>query len=194
MGRGGLAVPKVATLSYDRSAKLRRLPPLKPSNAEVPRPIASRGMERFTWWASVSTRCERPFSTHCGRAYVRADLRTMALVARLNPGETLGDRVMKVDHAGEHGAVCMEMLPELDHFLAHERGQRGSRTSAFPTIPDIGPASVSTLEGARSGLGTHQFNGIDLDRRSSSQANWPPELNEDHSTWSARSNRKGAAG
>jgi ubiquinone biosynthesis monooxygenase Coq7 len=61
----------------------------------------------------------------------------MALVARLNRGETLGDRVMKVDHAGEHGAVCIylaqrwlarwrapEMLPELDHFLAHERGHR----------------------------------------------------------------------
>lgn len=61
----------------------------------------------------------------------------MPLVARLNAGETLGDRVMKVDHAGEHGAVCIylaqrwfarwrapEMLPELDHFLAHERGHR----------------------------------------------------------------------
>jgi len=61
----------------------------------------------------------------------------MALVARLNVGETLGDRVMKVDHAGEHGAVCIylaqrwfarwrapEMLPELDHFLAHEREHR----------------------------------------------------------------------
>jgi ubiquinone biosynthesis monooxygenase Coq7 len=61
----------------------------------------------------------------------------MALVARLNPGETLGDRVMKVDHAGEHGAVCIylaqrwfarwrapDMLAELDRFLAHERGHR----------------------------------------------------------------------
>jgi len=61
----------------------------------------------------------------------------MALAARLKRGETLGDRVMKVDHAGEHGAVCIyraqhwfarwrapEMLPELDHFLAHERGHR----------------------------------------------------------------------
>lgn len=61
----------------------------------------------------------------------------MVLVARLNAGESLGDRVMKVDHAGEHGAVCIyvvqrwfaqwrapEMLPELDHFLAHERGHR----------------------------------------------------------------------
>jgi demethoxyubiquinone hydroxylase (CLK1/Coq7/Cat5 family) len=31
----------------------------------------------------------------------------MRLVARLNARETLGDRVMKVDHAGEHGAVCI---------------------------------------------------------------------------------------
>ena len=61
----------------------------------------------------------------------------MALRARLNAGESLGDRVVKVDHAGEHGAVCIylaqrwfarwrapEMLPELDRFLAHERGHR----------------------------------------------------------------------
>jgi ubiquinone biosynthesis monooxygenase Coq7 len=61
----------------------------------------------------------------------------MALIARLNAGETLGDRVIKVDHAGEHGAVCIylaqrwfarwrapDMLPELDRFLAHERGHR----------------------------------------------------------------------
>jgi ubiquinone biosynthesis monooxygenase Coq7 len=61
----------------------------------------------------------------------------MALMAHLHRGETLGDRVMKVDHAGEHGAVCIylaqrwfarwrapDMVPELDHFLAHERGHR----------------------------------------------------------------------
>jgi ubiquinone biosynthesis monooxygenase Coq7 len=61
----------------------------------------------------------------------------MALAARLKAGETLGDRVMKVDHAGEHGAVCIytaqrwiarwrapEMLGELDDFLAHERRHR----------------------------------------------------------------------
>ena len=61
----------------------------------------------------------------------------MALAARLNPGETLGDRVMKVDHAGEHGAVCIyraqrffarwtapDLIPELDEFLVHERGHR----------------------------------------------------------------------
>jgi ubiquinone biosynthesis monooxygenase Coq7 len=61
----------------------------------------------------------------------------MALIARLKEGETLGDRVMKVDHAGEHGAVCIytvqrwfarwrapDMVPELDHFLSHERSHR----------------------------------------------------------------------
>lgn len=31
----------------------------------------------------------------------------MALVARLNVGETIGNRVMKVYHAGEHRAVCI---------------------------------------------------------------------------------------
>jgi ubiquinone biosynthesis monooxygenase Coq7 len=61
----------------------------------------------------------------------------MALAARLNPGETLGDRILKVDHAGEHGAVCIyraqrwfarwtapDMVAELDSFLAHERRHR----------------------------------------------------------------------
>lgn len=61
----------------------------------------------------------------------------MPLIAWLKPGETLGDRVMKVDHAGEHGAICIytaqrwfarwrapEMVAELDAFLAHERGHR----------------------------------------------------------------------
>ena len=61
----------------------------------------------------------------------------MAIAARLNRDETLGDRIIKVDHAGEHGAVCIyraqrwfarwrapDMLPELDEFLVHERGHR----------------------------------------------------------------------
>ncbi len=61
----------------------------------------------------------------------------MALTARLDEGETLGDRVMKVDHAGEHGAICVyraqrwfahwrapELVAELDEFLVHERGHR----------------------------------------------------------------------
>jgi len=61
----------------------------------------------------------------------------MALTARLQPGETLGDRVMKVDHAGEHGAICIyraqlrlarwrapDMVDELAAFLVHERRHR----------------------------------------------------------------------
>ena len=61
----------------------------------------------------------------------------MILAARLKPGETLGDRIMKVDHAGEHGAICIyraqiamarwrapEMVAELEGFLAHERRHR----------------------------------------------------------------------
>lgn len=61
----------------------------------------------------------------------------MTLAARLVRGESLGDRVMKVDHAGEHGAVAIyraqrwfarwrapDMLDEINEFLAHERGHR----------------------------------------------------------------------
>lgn len=61
----------------------------------------------------------------------------MTISARLKPGETLGDRVMKVDHAGEHGAICIyraqrwlarftapDMVDELGGFLAHERRHR----------------------------------------------------------------------
>jgi ubiquinone biosynthesis monooxygenase Coq7 len=51
----------------------------------------------------------------------------MSMAARRKQGETLGDRVMKVDHAGEHGAICIyraqrffarwrapHMVPELE--------------------------------------------------------------------------------
>ncbi|MGV2496905.1 demethoxyubiquinone hydroxylase family protein [Pelagerythrobacter aerophilus] len=61
----------------------------------------------------------------------------MTLSARLRPGETIGDRVVKVDHAGEHGAVSIytaqrwlarwrapDLVEELDLFLAHERRHR----------------------------------------------------------------------
>jgi len=61
----------------------------------------------------------------------------MTIAARLKPGESLGDRVIKVDHAGEHGAVCIyraqrwfarwtapDMVDELNGFLAHERRYR----------------------------------------------------------------------
>ena len=61
----------------------------------------------------------------------------MAIAARLKLGETLADLVMKVDHAGEHGAVCIysaqiaaarwrapDLVDELRHFRDHERGHR----------------------------------------------------------------------
>lgn len=61
----------------------------------------------------------------------------MIAVARLRPGETLGDRVLGVDHCGEHGAVCVyraqrrvarwtapALCAELDGFLAHEQRHR----------------------------------------------------------------------
>lgn len=48
-----------------------------------------------------------------------------------------GERILKVDHAGEHGAVCIyraqrlvarwrapDMLGEIDDFIAHEQGHR----------------------------------------------------------------------
>lgn len=60
-----------------------------------------------------------------------------SLGARLSQGETLGDRVIKVDHAGEHGAINIytmqravsrwrapDLVHELDEFLAHERTHR----------------------------------------------------------------------
>jgi ubiquinone biosynthesis monooxygenase Coq7 len=61
----------------------------------------------------------------------------MELSAHLNPGEGLGDRVLKVNHAGEHGAVniyagqrlvarltARHVLPELAEFQAHEEKHR----------------------------------------------------------------------
>jgi ubiquinone biosynthesis monooxygenase Coq7 len=59
------------------------------------------------------------------------------LVARLRPGEKLGDRIIKVNHAGEHGAVniyrgqilaarlvARHLIPELDEFKSHEQRHR----------------------------------------------------------------------
>ena len=61
----------------------------------------------------------------------------VALVARLKPGEALGDRVMKVNHAGEQGAVCIyraqrwiatvvtpSLVSELAENQAHEERHR----------------------------------------------------------------------
>lgn len=59
------------------------------------------------------------------------------LTATLHGSETLGDRIMKVNHAGEQGAIAVyltqrwiarwpapEMVAELDEFLSHERRHR----------------------------------------------------------------------
>ena len=59
------------------------------------------------------------------------------LAARLRSGETIGDRILKVDHAGEHGAICIyrtqrwisrwrtpSLVAELDHYLLHETRHR----------------------------------------------------------------------
>lgn len=61
----------------------------------------------------------------------------MAVVANLNRGESLGDRILKVNHAGEHGAVHIyrgqalvsrlrapRILAELREFQRHEEGHR----------------------------------------------------------------------
>lgn len=61
----------------------------------------------------------------------------MTLAARLKPGETIGDRVLKVNHAGEHGAICIYraqrwvarwrspgLVAEIDRFLGHELQHR----------------------------------------------------------------------
>jgi ubiquinone biosynthesis monooxygenase Coq7 len=59
------------------------------------------------------------------------------LTATLHGSETLGDRIMKVNHAGEQGAISVyltqrwvarwrapKMVAELSEFLAHERRHR----------------------------------------------------------------------
>ena len=61
----------------------------------------------------------------------------MHLSARLNPGEQLGSRVLKVNHAGEHGAIniyraqivmarwtARAMVAELREFKVHEERHR----------------------------------------------------------------------
>ena len=61
----------------------------------------------------------------------------MEIAARLRHAESLGDRILKVDHAGEHGAVniyrgqsivcrwrAAELVPELLEFKTHEERHR----------------------------------------------------------------------
>jgi ubiquinone biosynthesis monooxygenase Coq7 len=55
----------------------------------------------------------------------------------LRPARTIGERMLKVDHAGEHGAICIyraqrwvarwrapQMTEEIEHFLSHEQRHR----------------------------------------------------------------------
>ena len=61
----------------------------------------------------------------------------MELTTRVNAGEALGNRILKVNHAGEHGAVNIyagqrwigrwtapDLLPQLAEFQQHEQGHR----------------------------------------------------------------------
>src|SRR5689334_10538837 len=61
----------------------------------------------------------------------------MQVAVRLNPGERLGDRIIKVNHAGEHGAVSIyraqisicrwrapSLVDELTEFKEHEERHR----------------------------------------------------------------------
>jgi ubiquinone biosynthesis monooxygenase Coq7 len=69
----------------------------------------------------------------------------METTARLNLGETLGARVLKVDHAGEHGAVNIyraqraacrwrsaELRRELEEFQRHEERHRAVFAAELP--------------------------------------------------------------
>jgi len=64
-------------------------------------------------------------------------MKTRTAHASLNPNENLGDRILKVNHAGEHGAVNIYrgqlllarftapgQVPVLETFLEHERRHR----------------------------------------------------------------------
>jgi ubiquinone biosynthesis monooxygenase Coq7 len=61
----------------------------------------------------------------------------MEIVAKLNRGESLGDRILKVNHAGENGAINIyrgqvfvsrlrapSLVPDLREFQSHEEGHR----------------------------------------------------------------------
>ena len=68
-----------------------------------------------------------------------SSLGNVELIARLSHGETLGDRVLKVNHAGEHGAVNIyrgqrlacwwrdaELRSALEEFRSHEEAHRAN--------------------------------------------------------------------
>lgn len=65
---------------------------------------------------------------------------TVEVKARLKPGETLGDRILKVDHAGEHGAVniyrgqrhaCLFRSSTLRHQLSELQSHEERHRSLF---------------------------------------------------------------
>ncbi|HTR88211.1 MAG TPA: demethoxyubiquinone hydroxylase family protein [Reyranella sp.] len=92
------------------------------------------------------------------------------LIARLKSGESLGDRVMKVNHAGEQGAVCIyraqrwiasmiapALVAELSANQAHEErhraifaaelARRGVRRCRSYWLCAIGGAVLGTITG-----------------------------------------------
>jgi ubiquinone biosynthesis monooxygenase Coq7 len=95
---------------------------------------------------------------------------TVPLAARLRRAESLGDRVMKVDHAGEHGAVCIyrgqrwvaallvpSLVPELALNQAHEErhraifaaelARRGARRCRSYTLCAAGGLTLGVVTG-----------------------------------------------
>jgi ubiquinone biosynthesis monooxygenase Coq7 len=71
------------------------------------------------------------------RAAERGAQTPRVAVRRLRPARTIGEVMIKVDHAGEHGAVSIyraqrwvarwtapSLLPEVDNFIAHEQRHR----------------------------------------------------------------------
>lgn len=87
----------------------------------------------------------------------------MTLVARLKYGETLGDRVIKVDHAGEHGAVSIyraqrwvarwrapDMVAEIDDFISHELRHRRSLRQRWSSAGGRAAAAIICAERAGS--------------------------------------------
>jgi demethoxyubiquinone hydroxylase (CLK1/Coq7/Cat5 family) len=67
-------------------------------------------------------------------------VKPMALMAHLHRGETLGDRVMKVDHAGEHGAVCIYLA---QRWFARCGHRTWSRNSIISWLMNVGTAPGS---------------------------------------------------
>jgi len=68
---------------------------------------------------------------------VQPFIHNLAVTHLLRPARTLGERCLKVNHAGEHGAICIyraqrwvarwrarRMVHEIDHFLSPKRKHR----------------------------------------------------------------------